>query len=110
MSITTIAPKTTLKLKPAERQHWLLNYMREMQSRAPCKLYFNILDAAFSDTYITVTGASCKPTTIGAFQCKALGSDLGALYRRNRLTRSTCVLPAGSANEGFPNWIYQYSL
>lgn len=97
-------------MTPANRQQWLLNHIREAQSRSSCKLYFNVLDAEFSDTYITATGAPYKPTSIGAFQCKTLGSDLGALYRRNRLTRSSCGLPCGSANEGFPKWIYEYSL
>lgn len=107
---TAISTEKPLRMIPAERQQWLLEYMRAKQRGKSYRLYFNILDSDFSDAYIEATKAKHQPMAFGSFKCSALGSDLGALFRAGLLQRNSSGLPSGSANEGFPKWVYEYSL
>lgn len=93
-------------MRPAERQRWIENRLREGGPYAAA----NVLDAELVFSYVEATGADCDLMPFGAPRCRQLGRDLAALFAAGRLTRSTVGLAAGDAAMGFPKWVYSYRL
>lgn len=92
-------------MKPNDRYDFIINYISSTRPHA-----IDVLNSEFVDAYIKTTGAKYKPTFFGAFKCAMLGRDLSKMYNQGMLDRSILSLPPGSINEGFPGWVYVYSV
>lgn len=87
-------------LKPAERQQFVLDWMKRTGEQV-----VDVLNADFVDAYIRATGVAYEPMPYGAHKCPSLGRDLGALFRAGLLTRARIGVGCG---DGFPAWVYAY--
>lgn len=92
-------------MKPAEREQWILNWMRQRPRE-----HVDVLNAEFVDAFIEATGCKFVPQFFGAAKCPQLGRDLGRLHARGLLRRTACGLPSGDASMGFPRWVWSYRL
>lgn len=100
-------------MKKSERLKWLMDYFRKEQDRcnkSGITYRADVLDALFVADYLTATGANFKPMKYGADKCPMLGRDLSELSKTGRLERSSMGLGAGSRGEGFPAWVWCYTL
>jgi hypothetical protein len=91
-------------VKRCDRLNWITEQL--IKKNEPV----SILDYEFVMNYWAETNVKCSRMKYGAPKCKILSLDLSLLFKQGVLKRSLCILPAGSMNEGFPNWIYMYKL
>lgn len=101
--------------KPAERRAFIIEYLREIdrtrrERGMPGRSSVDVLDSDFVDAYVDFSGARFVPQKYGAFKCKQLSRDLTEMWQTGELSRSLTRLPPGSRNEGFPGWVYSYTL
>jgi len=97
-------------MKPADREQWILAWLRKRQELSATKWRVDVLDANFVDMYIDATKATFKPSCFGAHNCRQLGRDLSRLYTQGRLTRCTAGISDGLCYQGFPRWVWSYAL
>jgi hypothetical protein len=88
-----------------KREEWILSWFKDHPNQST-----DVLNADFVDDYVEATGAPCKVFFYGAMQCRQLGRDLGAMYKKGLLERYAVGLPTGDSAMGFPKWVYCYSL
>lgn len=93
-------------MKPSDRYAWILAWI----AKSPDNHYVNVLDARFVEHYRQATGAEVEVQIFGAATCKQLGRDLAAMMREGKLERQAAGTGAGGAAEGFPKWVYLYSV
>lgn len=91
--------------KPSDRQQWILQYLRDSGAHA----HVDILNEQFVSAYIVRFSPTYRMTMLGAHKCRQLGKDLSDMYKAGLLIRSRMGLTATPV-EGFPKWIYCYSL
>lgn len=91
-----------MKMKAKERRDWIIDYIRK---NGPV----DILKRDFVDAYVEATGASYLPANYGSNKCQRLYEDLVALHEEYSLKRVSVGIK-GMAGQGFPNWVYSYSL
>ena len=97
-------------MKPAERQQWILDYVRRHQAAAGSTRYtVDVLNAYFVADYIDATGAKCDVMPYGADKCPQLGRDLSALHADMKLRRHSTGIQ-GMGGMGFPRWAWSYYL
>lgn len=97
-------------MKPAERQQWILDYLRRHQAAVGTTRYcVDVLNSYFVDDYIDATGAKADGMPYGADKCPQLGRDLSALYKAYKLRRHSTGIE-GLAGMGFPRWVWSYYL
>lgn len=71
----------------------------------------DVLTADFVWAYVEATEAKHQMMMMyGAPKCPTLGEDLARMYREGKLERSRVGLGPGSVAEGFPPWVYSYSI
>lgn len=80
------------RLTPAERQGWMLQYLRENPGGVDC------LNYELEDVYVVITGASHK----------CMMRDARALYADGKLKRTT--LPSTMPYAGCCKWVRHYCL
>ncbi len=97
-------------MKPADREQWILAWLRERQSRSSAPYRIDVLNAHFVDEYIDATGATHILQMLGAHTCPQLGRDLGRLHARGLLSRYTAGIDGGLCYQGFPRWVWSYTL
>ena len=83
-------------MKPHDRQHWILNYLRKRPTER-----VDILNTEFVCAYVEATQAKYLPQFYGAPKCKTLGSDLGELARSEMLRRVTVGLPSAWVSQSW---------
>ena len=105
--------------KPASKKEvirfaWIEQYLREQQdkhSELSLSVSVDIVDSdfvcAYGDAHPDVL---CAVQFVGAPSCPQLGKDLGRMCALGRLTRKAVGMPPGFASDGFPKWVYSYSL
>lgn len=96
-------------MKPADRQAFILKYLRARTQSDSSPYRVDVLDSSFVWDYIEHTDAKCAVMPYGAPKCPQLGRDLSALFDSNKLRRSSTGLE-GMAGMGFPRWVYSYYL
>lgn len=99
--------------KPAERRAFIVEFLRQKNELYPTArngATVDVLDSEFVDAYIDFSGVSWVPTMYGAVKCKQLSRDLTEMWQTGELSRYLTRLPTGSRNEGFPGWVYSYTL
>lgn len=99
--------------KPSERKEFILNYLRKLNElfpSCPGSAKVDVLDSDFVDAYIDFSGVSFDKAKHGYFKCKQLSRDLTEMWQTGELSRYLKRLKPGSRNEGFPGWVYSYTL
>jgi hypothetical protein len=96
-------------VKAEQRYNWIENYLLWLTIRRRFTANVDVLDAAFVDDFVEVTGLKVAVMPYGADKCPQLGRDLSAMFKAGRLTRWANGIWGGSG-EGFPKWVYSYSL
>lgn len=97
-------------MKPAERQQWILDYVRRHQDACGTSRYsVDVLNRNFVDRYVDATGAKAIGMFYGADKCPQLGRDLSALHADMKLRRHRTGIQ-GLAGMGFPLWVWSYYL
>ncbi len=92
-------------MRPAEREQWILNWMRQRPSES-----VDVLNAEFVSEFIDATGCKSTVPLFGAEKCPQLGRDLGRLHSKGLLRRMPVGLQPGDASMGFPKWVWSYRL
>jgi hypothetical protein len=96
-------------MKREQRYNWIENYLLWSSLRRKVNESCDVLDREFVEGYVDATGAKVKVMPFGADKCAQLGRDLSAMFRAGRLSRWANGIWGGSS-EGFPRWVYSYSL
>lgn len=96
-------------MKPyAERELFILNYLRERGRSSMGGV--DVLNAEFVNAYVAFSGAGVALMPYGAHKCPTLGRDLSRMHRERRLRRFSIGLPGFGRHEGFPKWVWNYTL
>lgn len=85
-----------------DRESFIVSYISAEERR-----HVSVLSPEFVDAYIEYTGANYLVMMWGANKCRLLSSDLSRMYKNNILKRFATGIRGG---EGFPRWVYIYSL
>lgn len=94
-------------MTPLQRQDWIYQWLKERQAQ---RFTADVLNSDFVNAYIDATGVKYKTPLFGAPHCPTLGRDLSAMYKEGRLKRYATGIDGGLCYQGFPRWVYVYSL
>lgn len=101
-------------MKPADREAWIRAYLLPRQAQyvhSGTRYHVDVLNADFVWAYLEAfPKVTAKVQFYGAPKCSTLGSDLGRMFRAGTLERSSTALGPGAVSEGFPPWVWCYSL
>lgn len=101
-------------MKPADREAWIRAYLspRQVVYRSSGLAFrVDVLTSEFVWAYLEAfPTVKAKVQFYGAPKCPTLGSDLSRMFRAGTLERSHVGLGPGSVSEGFPPWVWSYSL
>lgn len=93
--------KTRVQMSKEDRWTWIAEYIWD---HGPV----DVLNASFVEKYQKATGASIVPKLWGANYCPQLSKDLGQMATAHRLRRR--VVRLGNMGNGFPTWVWHYSM
>lgn len=91
-------------MRPTQRKKWLELEITKYE------VGVDILNSDFVISYINATDEACSMQFFGAPKCATLGRDLAAMFRAAILNRNPVGIPDGLSSQGFPKWVYRYSL
>lgn len=94
-------------MKAYDRHQWVLQWLR---SQPPYDARVDVLNAPFVLAYLTATQTPFAAMPYGAHKCPQLGRDLAAMFSAGQLVRGRVGMGPGARNQGFPAWVYVYSL
>lgn len=89
-----------------EKEQWIIDYISNLERVQ----VVDILDEDFVNAFIKKFNPKYEVTLIGAYRCKELSLLLGKMYKKCLLNRCVIGLRGGAWQDGFPKWVYSYSL